>query len=119
LAPNQENPGSRPQAAFRVFSFSGVFMNKEKITVEVNVYENKSMKAWADVALVTDLGEVTIKGLKIIQKDTTKPPWVALPTLSYLKDGQYKNKVVLELSSALMKAVAEAVLNEYRRITAG
>jgi len=83
--------------------------------VEVRTYESGTLKAFADVTIPTQLGEVTLKGFRIVQKDGAEA-WVAFPTVSYEKDGERVNKPVLEMPIGTRKLISDAILSEFKTI---
>jgi DNA-binding cell septation regulator SpoVG len=90
-------------------------MNESQITIELRRLERGSLKAFADVTFPSPVGEITVRGFRVIQKND-QAPWVALPSVSYVKDGQTVNKPVLELPRSLHKRVAEMILAEFARL---
>ena len=89
-------------------------MNEPTVTVEVKKMERGNLKAFADVTLETSLGEITLRGFRVIQKDE-QPAWVALPSSSYQKDGKTVNSQLLEVSRKLKRQITDAVLAEYHK----
>jgi DNA-binding cell septation regulator SpoVG len=93
----------------------GIIMSESApITVEVKKMERGQLKAFADVTLSTSLGEITMRGFRVVQKDD-QPAWVALPTSSYTKDGKIVNTQLLEISRNLKRQLCDAVLAEYHK----
>ena len=92
-------------------------MTEQKITVEVRRVAFGKLKAFADVTIPTPFGEITIKGLRVIQQEGQEP-WIALPTSSYVKDGKAVNVAIIELPRSLKKMIADEVLAEFRRAVA-
>lgn len=88
---------------------------QNEILVELTLTDGqKATKAYATVTLDTAHGELTICGLKIIQKDNDEP-WVALPDNSY-KDAasdKYKHFPIIKAGARFKKALDEAVLAEF------
>jgi DNA-binding cell septation regulator SpoVG len=89
-------------------------MSESKLIVEVKKMERGNLKAFADVTLPTEFGEVTLRGFRVIQKDE-QPTWVALPSSSYTKDGKIVNSPLLEVSRNLKRQITDAVLAEYHK----
>ncbi len=77
----------------------------------------KSIKAFADISLDTGLGEISISGIKIIQKDDNKP-FIIFPSISFKDDktGDFKNRKILSFSKRLEKMISNSVLKEYESI---
>jgi hypothetical protein len=71
------------------------------------------MKTFADVTILFDAGEITVKGCRVLQNEH-KNPWVAYPTTSYTKDGKRINKQIFESSRGLHRQIVEAVLAAYQ-----
>lgn len=93
-------------------------MTTEVIT-QLRLLEKQTVvKAVGNVTITTDLGEITILGVKVIQMDG-KLPWVAYPQTEYeRKDSKEKvRKDVVELGHRLDKAVKDAVLNQFAELT--
>jgi DNA-binding cell septation regulator SpoVG len=92
---------------------------QNEILVELRLVENqKATKAYADITVDTFYGEITICGLRVIQKDNTEP-WVALPDNSY-KDAdsqRYKHFTIIRIGARFKKAYTDAVLSEYHKQT--
>jgi DNA-binding cell septation regulator SpoVG len=87
-------------------------MDKQQITVELRLFESGSLKAYADVTLPSELGEITVKGFRVIAKDGNAP-WVAFPTNSFTKDGKFVDRPLLEVGRTLKRQIAEEVLAEF------
>ena len=86
----------------------------DSITVEIKKMERGQLKAFADVTLTTPIGEITLRGFRVVQKDT-QPAWVALPASSYMKDGKTVNSPLLEVTHNLKRQLTDAVLAEYHK----
>jgi DNA-binding cell septation regulator SpoVG len=94
-------------------------MNETKIIVEIKAYkgESDSLKAFADVTLCTEYGELTLKGFRVLHK-SGKEPWVAFPDSSYEdKDGKKVHKRIVEASKALNKKICDLILEEYAKLS--
>jgi DNA-binding cell septation regulator SpoVG len=90
-----------------------------ELTIELRLLENqKSGKAVGSVTIATDLGEVTILGVKVIHQDG-KEPWVALPQVEWeTKDTKEKRrKDIVNLSHRLDKTIKDAILAKYAEIS--
>lgn len=81
------------------------------IQIKENPRDSK-IKAFADVTFVTSLGELTVKGFRIIQ-DGEKAAWIGFPSISYQKDGQTKNYPIIELSKMAQKRLTEKIMEEF------
>ena len=92
-------------------------MVDEQIVVSIHLYQSGQLRAFADVTLLTTLGEVTIRGFRVVQKAEDQPPWIALPATSYKKNGDTKFKDLLDMSQATRRKLAEAILAKYRRVS--
>ena len=90
-------------------------MSGEQITVELRLFESGSLKAFADATFPSELGEITVRGFRVIAKDG-KPPWVAFPSSSYRKNGEFVDRPLLEVGRALKRQIAEAILAEFKRL---
>lgn len=89
-------------------------MAESQLTVEVRPFERGQLKAFADVTIATAIGEITLRGFRVIQKDG-EAPWVGFPATTYMKDGKTVNKPVLEVPRALHRQITEQILAEFRR----
>jgi hypothetical protein len=60
------------------------------------------------------LGDLSIFGLKILQKDRSKPPMIRLPQSQWFTSGgERRFSEILIASQGLMSAISEAVLLRY------
>jgi len=90
-------------------------MEQPTIRVDLRRTDGKSpLKAYADITLITALGEITIRGSRVVQKDG-QGPWVALPSASFQKDGILKRMDILEARRAILNQIKEVVLTEYNK----
>jgi len=86
-----------------------------EILVTLMLRDAGSMRATAEVTIQTALGALTVSGFKVIEKEPGKP-WVGMPSKEYVgKDGTKKYQKLLEMPKALLRAVTEAVLAEYKK----
>jgi DNA-binding cell septation regulator SpoVG len=90
-------------------------MNEASILVEVKIIDRGNLKAFADITLKTDLGEVTLRSFRVVQMEG-KEPWVGFPTISYVKNGKTINNPVIEASRGINREIANAILEEYMRL---
>jgi len=91
-------------------------MTDEQIVVSIHLFLSGQLKAFADVTLLTILGEVTIRGFRVVHK-AEKPPWIAFPATSYQKNGETKFKDLLDMPQATHRKLAEAILAEFMRVS--
>lgn len=89
---------------------------EDPIIIELKVFERGSLKAFADVTIPTQLGELTVKGFRVVQKDG-EGAWIGFPSTSYTKDGKTVNNQILETSKALKRKLTDLILAEYKRAT--
>jgi len=87
-------------------------MSDTKIVVNLKTCDHGRLRAFADVSIPSEFGEVAIRGFRVIQGGNERP-WVGFPSSSYLKDGQVVRSPLLQLGPALHRRVAEAVLDAY------
>ena len=74
-----------------------------------------SLKAKADVAFVTDLGEFSVKGFRVVQAPA-KGAFVAPPQEKYQdKSGKAAYKDILWLGQSLQQALYTRILDAYNR----
>jgi len=90
-------------------------MPDDKLHVELRRLERGQLKAFADVTIPTALGEITIRGFRVVQKDGDSP-WVALPTTSYSSNGSQVNKPLIDVARGVKQRLSEAILLEFRRV---
>ena len=89
-------------------------MNEFRILVELRRMERGNLKAFADVTIPSELGEITLRGFRVVQKGGEEP-WVAFPSSSYTKNGQIINKTIIEVSRGLKRQIVDAVMAEFKR----
>ncbi len=89
-----------------------------EVIIDLKLLENqKSGKAVGSVTIATDLGDVTILGVKVIHQDG-KEPWVALPQVEWeTKDTKEKRrKDIVNFSHRLDRTVKDAILAKYAEL---
>jgi DNA-binding cell septation regulator SpoVG len=91
-------------------------MADEHVLVSIHRYDSGQLKAFADVTVLTPLGEVTIRGFRVVHK-SGQAPWIAFPATSYQKDGKTKFKDLLDTPQATHRKLAEAILAEFTRVS--
>ena len=92
-------------------------MIEQNVLVEMKLYESGSLKAFVDVTIPSELGELTLRGFRVVQQDTA-PAWVAFPNSRYTnKDGKLITAQILETSKTVKRRLADLILDEYRRKT--
>jgi len=89
-------------------------MESKDISVDLKVFESGQLRAFADVTLPTGAGDFTAKGYRVVE-NKKGGLFVAVPSISYEKDGQRVNKPTVEASKALQKQIAEKVMEEYKK----
>jgi len=99
-------------------SRGGKQMSSDRIVVELRLYDSGKLKAFADVTITTPLGEITVRGFRVVQ-DGAAAPWVAFPTTSYMKAGARINKQIVEVGRSLKAQVVEAILAAFRQASGG
>lgn len=87
-------------------------MSTHPLMIEIKLIDKGYLKAFADVTLPANIGEITLRGFRVIQKDGQQP-WVGFPTISYSKNGKTVNNPVVEVSRSVHREIAEAILREY------
>lgn len=88
-------------------------MNDLEMTIELRLMNRGNLKAFADITFPSALGEITVRGFRVVQKEGQEP-WVAFPSSSYTKDGKIVNNPILEVSRGLKQKVTVAVLTRYK-----
>ena len=91
-------------------------MADEQLIVAIHRHESGQLKAFADITLLTPLGEITLRGFRVVQKPG-KSPWVAYPATSYQKDGKTQFKNLIDAPQGTQQRLARAVLAEFERIS--
>jgi len=89
-----------------------------EMLVEVRPIEgDRAAKAFAEVTLQTEHGELTLSRLRVIHQDG-KEPWVAYPDIRYQDNssGEYRNLKTIQPGARLRKAISEAVLAKYAEL---
>ena len=69
-----------------------------------------SLRAFVDIAI--NEGDITIKGLRIIQDE--KGLWVGYPQSKYQKNGQTKYAPIIEVSDDIKRHFQQAILEAYQ-----
>jgi DNA-binding cell septation regulator SpoVG len=87
-------------------------MNRPNIEVEVRLVQHGKLRAFADVTITAPVGDITIKGFRVVCEDG-KQPWVGMPQSTYTKDGELVKRPVLEMSPRVKRQLAAAVLAEF------
>jgi DNA-binding cell septation regulator SpoVG len=85
------------------------------IMVELRTVENMGkLKAFADVIVTTELGDIVIKSFRVVQ-DEGKEPWVGFPQIPIQKNGKIVYLPLLEISRGLKHSLQEMILEEYKK----
>lgn len=88
-------------------------MEQPAIRVDLRRTDGKgSIKAYADVTILTALGEITIKGFRVVEQ-AGKDRFVGLPEITYPKNGKTERRPLLEARRAVLEQIKETVLAEY------
>lgn len=89
-------------------------MNEQNVLLDMKLYESGSLKAFVNVTIPSELGELTLRGFRVIQKDENAP-WVAFPSSRYTnKDGKEVNDPFLETSKIVKRKLEDLILEEYK-----
>lgn len=91
-------------------------MNDQFIIDLKLVNKEGPVKAYADLTITSDRGEITISGFKVIQKDG-KEPFVALPTVDYKenpKEENYKRVPKASFSRLFQNFITDSILSQYQ-----
>lgn len=89
-------------------------MADEQLLITIHRYESGQLKAFVDITMLTPLGEITLRGFRIVQK-LGQPPWIANPATSYQKNGETKFKDLIDAPQGTQRRLAQAILAEYER----
>lgn len=87
-------------------------VEQPNFSVELVPMDRGKLKGIADVSIQTAVGEITLRGFKIIKADG-EPPWVAFPSNSYTKDGKVVNAQIIETSRGLRRRIIDEILAAY------
>jgi DNA-binding cell septation regulator SpoVG len=80
--------------------------------LNVKFVEGKGkLKAFADICIN---GELTVKGIRIIEDSEGSEPWIGLPQTTYESNGTKKYVAVVETTERLKKQIRDAVVIIYR-----
>ncbi len=94
-------------------------MSKE-IAVELRILSNQELrKAKAKVTFDTELGELTIVQLTVLQKNG-EDPWVSMPSISFPDKKNPGKTVYMDTvlpGHRLRRAISDAVLAKYRELS--
>lgn len=82
--------------------------------VTIHRYESGELKGFADVTVDTSLGEVTLCGFRIMQKQG-KGPWIGYPSSAYQKDNQTRYKKFIDAPQATQRRITQAILAEFQK----
>lgn len=88
------------------------------LLVEVRLIDGDSAaKAYAEVTLQTEQGELTLSRLKVIHQDG-KEPWVAYPTIDYKdrESGDFRHLDVIKPGVRLKKTIQNEILEKYAEL---
>ncbi len=92
-------------------------MEPKNLIVEIYRYESGKMRAFCDLTLVTEIGEITLKGFRVLAGDSGGL-WVAFPSSSYENaEGKTVRKPILEVSRALRKQIIDTIIEEYSKVS--
>ena len=69
------------------------------------------LRAFADVCVN---GELTIKGIRIIEDSKTKDYWIGYPQNSFDHNGQKKYVAIIESTERLKKQIRDLVVDAYK-----
>ena len=89
-------------------------MTNSGVRVSIIILEKGHVKAIADVTVSTDIGEITLPGYKVLQKEGAEP-WVAPPSKVIGNNGKRSYQKVVDMAQVTHRVIADAVLSEYRR----
>ena len=92
-------------------------MELNNIVVEIHLYESGKLRAFCDVTISTNYGEVTIKGFRIVASDNDGY-WIAYPTSSYKNsEGETVRKQIVETTKILKKRISDKIMEEYSKVS--
>lgn len=94
-------------------------MEQPAIQVDLRHTDGKNaIKAYADVTIATALGEVTVKGFRVVEKEGKKR-FVGLPEITYQKNGKPERRPLLQMRDGIQQRLGEAILAEYMQSIEG
>lgn len=88
---------------------------ENKILIELRILKDSgNLKAFADVIFPTPLGDITIRGFRVVQKEKADP-WVGFPQTSFQKNGKTQYVHLLDVSRRLRSELQNMILKEYEK----
>ncbi len=74
-----------------------------------------SLVHYTDVTFLTAIGEITVKDFRVMERESDKQLWVAVPSIHYQnqKNGKTERRPLLEARQAIVRQIKEAVLAEF------
>lgn len=85
---------------------------REEIRFEMRLVDFGSLKAMFTV----HLGDLEIRGFKVLDQGGGKPPWIGVPSREIVKDGKREYYDIVRWSSEEARATfQELALEEYRK----
>ena len=91
--------------------------NREPIIkVKLSTKKDSSVKALANVTFITDQGEFTIYGYKVIQS-FGNDPWLVSPEIQYKdKENNFKNFKIVRSSELFRMYLEEKIFAKYKEL---
>lgn len=90
-------------------------MEVKGMRVDLNRVNLGQLKAFADVTFVSPVGELTIRGFRVLQEEG-KTPWVGMPTTNYTKNGKVERKRILDMTRSTQKILSQIIVGEFERV---
>lgn len=88
-------------------------MNTSPPIVRITLHESGQLKAFADVTFPTTMGEITIRGYRIMQNPRAEL-WIGKPQSSYSSQGTTKYKNIVDYAQGTERQVRDAILAAYQ-----
>ena len=92
-------------------------MNQPTILVELRRMNTGNIKAYADVTVPTSIGEITLKGFRVVQREEDDDPWVGFPNSTYPKNGKTHTRNLLEVRQGVKRQITAAILEDFARVS--
>jgi DNA-binding cell septation regulator SpoVG len=88
-------------------------LSDDQIMVELRRIERGQLRAFADVTMPTAVGEMTIRGFRVVQKDGEQP-WIGFPSTSYSKGGTQVNKPIIDVTQSVKRRLTDVILARFK-----
>ena len=87
-------------------------MEYENIKIDMRLVDLGKLRAFADVTLSTEVGEITLKGFRVVSGEEGRY-WVGLPQNTFSKNGKRVNRPVMEMAPRVKRHITDKVLSVF------